>query len=481
MGIPMAINTTKVANVTARGVARADRQREQASPLDVWTNTGEGISVSRQAYLDDPVGFMRAAGEGRARQDQALLDPAQWEASGLSETQDAFIAAAEGVGDAAFKVTEADGALATTGAVFATLTSLEQTLSVPFSAVPFPAFPAVRVTDMAVGLPHAHNHPPNLVPPAPPVPLPSAGPVIPIPYVSGAATVLVNNLPAARCGDMGLGIWCGGYFPMYEIFLGSSSVWLEGARAARLAIDITKHCIFTTPKPLDPPIGPMTGVTVTSSANVIIGGVPMPSLTAAAVGAAFKAAFRGLGRFRNMARAADDVAEEGADAARRAADDIPGSRPGNFDDAITQEMPALTDELMEMNHIARSVNPLKSNINCGWIIDAVFDRLTGKNVDAIAPPSRDGTWEEIGQRFQTQFLPTTIDDAFTHVGGRDGRRMLVGMERADGSSHVVMLANKNGTVGMIEGQGGGRVFTDAASANAHYSGNGTTFTGAVLD
>ncbi len=176
------------------------------------------------------------------------------------------------------------------------LTSIEQLVSMPLSMIPFPALPAVRIFDFDIGLPHAHNHPPNLVPPAPPVPLPSTGPVIPIPVLSGAGTVLINGMPAARCGDIGLGIWCGGYFPLYEIFLGSSNVWLEGARSARLAVDITKHCIFTTPKPSDPPIGPMLGFTISASSNVVVGGVPMPSLTSMAMGKAFGALFKGLAK-----------------------------------------------------------------------------------------------------------------------------------------------------------------------------------------
>ncbi len=143
---------------------------------------------------------------------------------------------------------------------------------------------------------------PNLIPPAPPVPLPSTGPIIPIPILSGASRTLINGMPAARCGDMGLGIWCGGYFPMYEVFLGSSSVWIEGARAGRLAVDITKHCIFTSPKPSDPPIGPMVGVTIAASGNVLIGGVPMPSLLSLALAAALKALMKGLGK---AARAAE--------------------------------------------------------------------------------------------------------------------------------------------------------------------------------
>jgi uncharacterized Zn-binding protein involved in type VI secretion len=203
------------------------------------------------------------------------------------------------------------GALGHIGAAFGLLGKLEELITMPLGAIPFPAFPALRITDMDIGLPHAHNHPPNLIPPNPvPIPLPSTGPVIPIPFVSGASKVLINGLPAARCGDIGLGIWCGGFFPMYEVFLGSANVWIEGSRAGRLAVDITKHCTFTTPKPNDPPLGPLFGATVTGSPNVMIGGVPLPSLTAMAMGAAFKALFKKLGSLMQSLRKSSKVAEE---------------------------------------------------------------------------------------------------------------------------------------------------------------------------
>jgi uncharacterized Zn-binding protein involved in type VI secretion len=195
------------------------------------------------------------------------------------------------------------GVLATVGRAVQSAIHFEQMLTAPLSAIPFPAFPALRMWDMDVGLPHAHNHPPNVIPPSPvPIPLPSTGPIIPIPILSGSTTVLINSTPAARCGDMGLGVWCGGFFPMYEIFLGSSSVWIEGARAGRLLVDITKHCTFSSPKPSDPPLGPMVGTTVGSgSPNVLIGGVPFPSLFSLAVAQAFKALFRvGGAVFRRM-------------------------------------------------------------------------------------------------------------------------------------------------------------------------------------
>ena len=183
------------------------------------------------------------------------------------------------------------------GAAFGLISSVEQLITMPLGLIPFPALPAMRILDMDIGLPHAHMHPPNLIPPSTvPIPLPSTGPIIPIPILSGASKVVINNMPAARCGDMGLGIWCGGYFPMYEIFLGSSNVWIEGNRAARVGVDITKHCIFTSPKPNDPPVGPMFGTTITCSTNVMIGGIPMPSLTSMAMGAMFKALFKGVGK-----------------------------------------------------------------------------------------------------------------------------------------------------------------------------------------
>jgi RHS repeat-associated protein len=189
---------------------------------------------------------------------------------------------------------ESSGALASLGKAMGAVVAVEQKLSTALNVVAnvLPSFPAVRITDIDIGVPHAHGHPPNLIPPAPPVPLPSTGPIIPIPILSGATKTLINGVPAARCGDMGLGIWCGGYLPMYEIFLGSSNVWIEGGRAARVGVDITKHCVFSSPKPADLPLGPPIGATITSSANVLIGGVPMPSLLSMAIGAAF----RGLGK-----------------------------------------------------------------------------------------------------------------------------------------------------------------------------------------
>jgi len=317
---------------------------QPASGFDVWTHTVE--AMDERASED-------ASGTDRALAEAVTGDYADSDWAEVTDSMDNQSVELEKQASAAWEqfkaLTGSDGsaggsgsdgttnepgpaalALGVVGATFGALTTLEQMISAPLSVIPFPAFPAIRVTDMDVGLPHAHTHPPNLVPPAPPVPFPSTGPIIPIPFLSGATQTLINGMPAARCGDMGLGIWCGGYFPIYEVFFGSSSVWIEGARAGRLLVDLTHHCIFSAPKPSDPPLGPPVGMTITSSPNVLIGGVPMPSLLDLAMGAAVEGLFRGLSRVAKKvkaskaAKAADDIVD---DVAARASRNSGGPRP----------------------------------------------------------------------------------------------------------------------------------------------------------
>ena len=327
MGGPAdAANVLRSATANAGAMEQANQQARAADPnaresswTDVWTHTGAGV----EQRLTDPA--------SQGNRDAALVagvtgDWSRSSADAVGSSVEAQASSAlrqfqllTGMREAAPGEAAPQGVLANIGATFGLLTSLEQMISAPLAMIPFPAFPAIRVLDMDVGLPHAHSHPPNLIPPAPPVPLPSTGPIIPIPFLSGASKVLINGMPAARCGDMGLGIWCGGYFPMYEVFLGSSSVWIEGARAGRLLVDITKHCTFSSPKPSDPPMGPMVGMTISSSGNVIVGGVPMPSLLNLALGKVFKALFKGMGRAVRALRSAR--AARAAARAGSAADD----------------------------------------------------------------------------------------------------------------------------------------------------------------
>lgn len=308
------------ATATAKGGERGGAAAsEPGGAMDVWSHTAAGAAAASE---ERPAETWEAAADSPSR------EWARADSDAVGTSMAAQAAEAQKQFDILTGQREPDpgqkgpqGALGHVGATFELLTSLEQTISAPLAMLPFPAFPALRVMDMDIGLPHGHTHPPNLVPPAPMVFLPSTGPIIPIPFLSGATRTLINGLPAGRCGDMGLGVWCGGYFPMYEVFLGSSSVWIEGARAGRLLVDVTRHCMFSAPRPSDPPLGPMVGMTITASPNVLVGGVPMPSLLDLAMGAAMEALFKGIAKVAKKAKElrAQRLADGVDDAMSRAA------------------------------------------------------------------------------------------------------------------------------------------------------------------
>lgn len=109
-------------------------------------------------------------------------------------------------------------------------------LTAPIAAV-FPSFPAATLGMLYVGIPHAHKHPPSFVAPVPPLPLPSLGPIT----LGTCVRVLIGCLPAARSGDLGVAPTCGGFSPFFQIYTGSSNVFIGGARAARM-LDICKVC-----------------------------------------------------------------------------------------------------------------------------------------------------------------------------------------------------------------------------------------------
>jgi uncharacterized Zn-binding protein involved in type VI secretion len=107
-----------------------------------------------------------------------------------------------------------------------------------FISQALPSFPAAYLGCVYVGPPHIHMHPPNITPPNPvPVPLPSIGPVT----LGTCVKVLISGMPAARAGDVGFAPTCGGFYPAFTIFLGSSKVFIGGMRAARQT-DICRAC-----------------------------------------------------------------------------------------------------------------------------------------------------------------------------------------------------------------------------------------------
>jgi uncharacterized Zn-binding protein involved in type VI secretion len=78
-------------------------------------------------------------------------------------------------------------------------------------------------------------------------------------------SVLIGGMPAARCGDLGLNPTCCGLPPIFEVFTGSSKVFIGGGRAARLT-DLTFHC-----KPTPPAGAANRGVAAAMKAAMIAG------------------------------------------------------------------------------------------------------------------------------------------------------------------------------------------------------------------
>ncbi|WP_416269476.1 RHS repeat-associated core domain-containing protein (plasmid) [Burkholderia cepacia] len=96
-----------------------------------------------------------------------------------------------------------------------------------------PGMPAATIGVPHLGTPHAHSHPPSNG-----FPLPSVGVTI----GSGCLSVLIGGIPAARVLDIGIAPTCGGLTPFFDIQTGSSNTFIGGMRAARMGIDMTRHC-----------------------------------------------------------------------------------------------------------------------------------------------------------------------------------------------------------------------------------------------
>ncbi len=148
------------------------------------------------------------------------------------------------------------------------------------SALPsIPLPPACLGLSIHLGLPHLHAPPP-----APP--LLSLGPYIAV----GALNVRVSMLPVLRTGDVGISPTC--LAPPFQVFTGSSTVFVGGHRAARM-LDISEHC------PVINVAGP--GAAAVNAISNLVSAVSLVSLATGTV--AHVAAAVSAGR-------SDDVPEE---------------------------------------------------------------------------------------------------------------------------------------------------------------------------
>jgi uncharacterized Zn-binding protein involved in type VI secretion len=185
------------------------------------------------------------------------------------------------------------------------------TLTAPLAAA-LPSFPAATMGSLALGLPHAHvAHPPSGPPPVPPTPIPPLGTIL----FGCSVSVLIGGMPAARCGDLGLSATCCGIPPVFEVFTGSSKVFIGGSRAARM-LDMTFHC-----KPVPPAGAAQRGMIAAmqkaasaataaagkAAAALAIAGDAGNAVAAAAAGDAAGAAAQGLAAGVGAAQMAADA------------------------------------------------------------------------------------------------------------------------------------------------------------------------------
>jgi tetratricopeptide (TPR) repeat protein/uncharacterized Zn-binding protein involved in type VI secretion len=198
-------------------------------------------------------------------------------------------------------------------------------LTAPIAAL-FPSLPSATMLTTFLGVPHAHAHPPSFVPPAPPVPLPSLGPVM----LGTCVRVLINKQPAARAGDIGISLACGGFFPFFQIKTGSSNTFIGGNRAARMG----DFCVVCTQASDDRQIeaGKFLGA-IGSVANVAATGLQVASYVASGAAIVADLSEAAVEDDRAMAQAkalaaAMGAAQMAADLVAKALTKMMGKDPG---------------------------------------------------------------------------------------------------------------------------------------------------------
>ncbi len=287
----------------------------------------------------------------------------------------------------------------------------------------------------------------------------------PVPHVGGPVTgpgmptVLIGGMPAAVMGDM-----CVCVGPPDTIIMGSVGVFIGGKPAARMG-DPTAHggvvsmgCPTVligevapgTPQPPVMPLPMKVAMLQMTPKNVAIAGQRATLKTAAVQGTPFckKCAEKA------MAEIKEKLAEQ------------------------VQALKNLYNKAqnyLTLLSIAQKVNPDNGNINCGKIIDAVIDRLKNPDSKAVADTEPNGSFSEIETRHNTTITwGKSFQDIFQDVkNGGNGTTGIIGVIYGNNtSSHVIVITNKNGVVGIIEGQLGGKVITSPEKADKLYNSDG---------
>ncbi|PAY21517.1 hypothetical protein CKO51_00135 [Rhodopirellula sp. SM50] len=321
-------DATRVATQNAAGLKSGNDERKKngLQPLpatNVWTQSwsrlGDHVTGDDPIPMTTPIGALGSimdqgtdAFSSTSMDSYSVAVGQQWD-NITNDFSKIFTAPPEGTSTGM-------AALGTVGNIFSLFTSIEQMVTMWVGMIPFPAFPALRIFDIATAIP------------------PRTGPILPVPFLSGANTVLINMMPAGRCGDMGISVGIAPpWVTVFEVFFGSCNVWIEGCRAGRLLVDFTDH------------MKAGWGPCITGSPNVLVGGFPLPSLLGMAMGAAFKKAFEKAGKLaKRLAGAADDagkaadnvatkvdnLADNIDDAAKKADDVAPAAKAS--DDAATK-------------------------------------------------------------------------------------------------------------------------------------------------